>query len=190
MQLAKSLKTGLVSTLAILMATEAFAVEAMPITELNVRSGPGPRFAVLDRLYQGEVVDVTECEGSGWCMVYHDGPDGWVSARYLSQVSAGDLPPIVDDYPQQQDYPPPQPDTSSDGAEAAAGLAFLAILGLSAAAIAGGMAQDNANPPPPPNNPPHFPLPGNQPHPNPPSAWQGCPPGTFWSMRAHRCVAN
>ncbi|MBU1174738.1 MAG: SH3 domain-containing protein [Alphaproteobacteria bacterium] len=185
MKFAKLARIGLMSTLAIAMTTEAFAVEATPITELNIRTGPGKQFAVLDTLYRGEVVDVAECQANGWCMVYRNGPDGWVSARYLTQVSAGDLPPVVDDYPPepvypnypprrnyppQQNYPPPQPDTSASDADAAAGLAFLAILGLSAAVIAGGIAQDN--------NPPHQPN------------GQVCQPGFRWSMRAHHCVAN
>lgn len=50
---------------------------------LNVRSGPGTQYGVVDALYSGEPVTVGECQGSGWCRIEHDGRDGWVSSRYL-----------------------------------------------------------------------------------------------------------
>ncbi|MCF4099036.1 SH3 domain-containing protein [Maritalea mediterranea] len=55
---------------------------------LNVRSGPGTGYRVVDALYRGERVNVERCSGS-WCYITHDGPDGWVAARYLSRTSGG-----------------------------------------------------------------------------------------------------
>ncbi|RYE09778.1 MAG: SH3 domain-containing protein [Hyphomicrobiales bacterium] len=60
----------------------ASAVEATG--SVNVRSGPSTSYAVLDTLYAGETVEVEECTSSGWCLIEHSGPDGWVSARYLT----------------------------------------------------------------------------------------------------------
>ena len=51
---------------------------------VNVRSGPGTQYRVVDVLYPGENVNIETCRSSGWCLVSHSGPDGWVSARYLS----------------------------------------------------------------------------------------------------------
>jgi hypothetical protein len=51
---------------------------------VNVRSGPGTQYGVLDTLYPGEKVNIETCRSNGWCLVEHSGPDGWVSARYLS----------------------------------------------------------------------------------------------------------
>lgn len=51
---------------------------------VNLRSGPGTGFRVLDQLNQGEQVTRNQCSPDGnWCYVTHDGPDGWVSANYL-----------------------------------------------------------------------------------------------------------
>ncbi|MDH3263120.1 MAG: SH3 domain-containing protein [Paracoccaceae bacterium] len=67
-----------------LSAPAARAVEAAASTPLNVRSGPGAGYGVVDVLDPGEVVDVGECRASGWCYVTHRGPDGWVFSNYLT----------------------------------------------------------------------------------------------------------
>jgi hypothetical protein len=51
---------------------------------VNVRSGPGTQYSVVDTLQRGEDVDVEGCRSSGWCLIEHSGPDGWVSSRYLT----------------------------------------------------------------------------------------------------------
>ncbi len=79
----------------------ALAVEAQATTNVNVRTGPGTNFGVLDALNRGERVNILECtNSSNWCYVDQDGPNGWVSARYLEAV-----PP-----------PPPPPGSGSGGA--------------------------------------------------------------------------
>lgn len=68
----------------VLSATAALAVEAVATTAVNVRSGPGTSFMVVDTLHAGEAVDVVECNATNtWCRVEHSGPDGWVSRSYL-----------------------------------------------------------------------------------------------------------
>ncbi len=69
-------------------ALSAFAVEAAATSDLNVRTGPGTNFGIVDTLYAGEVVEATECQANGWCYVEHDGPDGWVSSSYLTMAPA------------------------------------------------------------------------------------------------------
>ncbi len=79
------IRSALVAALALpLSAVVANAEEAAATTNLNVRSGPSTGFSVVDTLYPGEVVDMTECQSSGWCYITHDGPDGWVSSTYLT----------------------------------------------------------------------------------------------------------
>jgi len=74
----------------ILISTGAsLATSAQSTTTLNVRSGPGTSFGVVDTLTTGEHVDVNECAANGWCYILHDGPDGWVSNNYLEPVSSG-----------------------------------------------------------------------------------------------------
>jgi len=55
---------------------------------VNVRSGPGTNFAVVDRLDAGEAVTRGQCTSDGgWCYVNHTGADGWVSASFLTPVN-------------------------------------------------------------------------------------------------------
>ncbi|MGJ8529561.1 SH3 domain-containing protein [Maritalea sp.] len=70
-------------------AGAAFATQAQSTTALNVRSGPGASFGVLDTLTPGENVEVNECAENGWCYIEHEGPDGWVSSTYLQPTSGG-----------------------------------------------------------------------------------------------------
>lgn len=75
------------------MALTAFsatgALAAQSTTTLNVRSGPSTGYSVVDTLYAGEEVNVEQCRSNGWCQISHPGPDGWVSARYLTNVNEG-----------------------------------------------------------------------------------------------------
>lgn len=70
----------------IFSAATALATEAASKTSLNVRTGPGTSFNVVDTLYTGEIVEVTECEPGGWCYIEHSGPNGWVSSSYLTMA--------------------------------------------------------------------------------------------------------
>ena len=67
---------------AILLPTGAFAAAGVATSAVNVRTGPGTGYAIVDTLFAGESVEIGECQ-SGWCYVDQDGPDGWVSASYL-----------------------------------------------------------------------------------------------------------
>src|SRR5690606_18048961 len=71
------------------------AAQAAPgtvTTNVNVRSGPGTSYAVVDVARAGQQVDVQQCQGS-WCYISKPGPDGWVSANYLrGGVTSGTNP--------------------------------------------------------------------------------------------------
>lgn len=62
----------------------ALAYEAAAKVALNVRTGPGTAYLVVDTLYAGESVEVTKCSSNNWCYIEHSGPNGWVSSKYLS----------------------------------------------------------------------------------------------------------
>lgn len=86
MTLSHALSIGLLATS--LIATTATAALAFPATAtsaVNVRTGPGTGYTIVDQLHRGENVDVKQCT-SGWCYVDHSGPDGWVSGKYLSRT--------------------------------------------------------------------------------------------------------
>ena len=57
--------------------------QARALTALNVRSGPGIGFPVVDTLYKGEIVTIDRCRANGWCFIRHKGPNGWVSSKWL-----------------------------------------------------------------------------------------------------------
>lgn len=79
----KTLVTALATAGLFALAGGASAMEAAAKSAVNVRTGPGTGFSIVDKLEADEIVDVTECAPSGWCFVEHSGPDGWVSASFL-----------------------------------------------------------------------------------------------------------
>lgn len=81
-----AIKGGLAAMMVAAMTVGAFAWEAVATTALNVRSGPGTNFRVVEVLQRGEVVDVEYCR-SGWCFLDMDWQgNGWASQRYLAQA--------------------------------------------------------------------------------------------------------
>lgn len=72
----------------------ASAAPAYATTNVNVRSGPGTSYGVVDALRRGERVDVQYCQGS-WCFVEKSGPNGWVSSNYLDRGGPGVRPPVI-----------------------------------------------------------------------------------------------
>jgi uncharacterized protein YraI len=100
MSINRLLKTASIGATALLLSVgAAFAVEAEATGSVNVRSGPGTGYAVLDQLRRGENVNIRGQRG-GWCQVSKSGPDGWVSCRYL--VAFGDFDDDDDFY--DRDY--------------------------------------------------------------------------------------
>lgn len=63
----------------------ASAAPAIASSSVNVRSGPGTSYGIVDTLRPGESVDVLGCR-SGWC--YTDA-GGYVSSSYLRRSSGG-----------------------------------------------------------------------------------------------------
>jgi uncharacterized protein YraI len=108
MPISRNLLAGSLAGAALLLgAGAALADPAQATGAVNVRSGPGVGYSIVDQLYPGENVDVGRCDG-GWCFVDHSGPDGWVSANYLSP--SGDYgpppppPPVY--YDEEPEYVP------------------------------------------------------------------------------------
>lgn len=58
----------------------SFAADAYATGSVNVRSGPGTQYRVIDVLHRGDAVDVDYCRGT-WCAT----DVGWVSANYLTR---------------------------------------------------------------------------------------------------------
>lgn len=85
---------GLAALMMMVMTAGAYAWTASATASVNVRSGPGTGYRVIDVLQRGERVEVEYCR-SGWCFVDQGrfGPNGWVSGNYLTQ-GAQPRPPV------------------------------------------------------------------------------------------------
>lgn len=88
-------RLGMIMGLAVLAglatASVAEARTVTPITNLNVRSGPGTQYPVLGVLPVGSKAWVGTCT-NGWCAVKLGGLAGWSSASYLE---AHIRPPVI-----------------------------------------------------------------------------------------------
>lgn len=71
------------ATAVVVFLPAAYAAPGTVTGNVNVRSGPGTGYEVVDVARRGTQVDVQRCQGS-WCYIVKSGPDGWVSANYLS----------------------------------------------------------------------------------------------------------
>ena len=81
---------ALAAAIVVMPAGAALALEAEAKSAVNVRTGPGTSYGIVDQLTAGEVVEVTECSPNNWCFIEHSGPDGWVSANFLTATSDED----------------------------------------------------------------------------------------------------
>jgi hypothetical protein len=74
---------GAVAVLAGTIAAPGLANAEQATVNLNVRSGPGAQYGVVDVLRPGVHVDVDRRSGD-WCHLDKPGQDGWVSCGYLT----------------------------------------------------------------------------------------------------------
>lgn len=82
MKIATRLTTLLLAGALALSAGAALAAPGIASGNINVRSGPGTSYAVVDRLTKGEYVIVKSC-GAKWCAISHIGNDGYVSRALI-----------------------------------------------------------------------------------------------------------
>ena len=82
--------TLLICTVLTANALPAFA-EGATVTgsDVNLRSGPGTGYSVLDCLPKGASVTVTDRSNSDWTAVTYNGTSGFISSRYLSSGGSG-----------------------------------------------------------------------------------------------------
>lgn len=82
-----------------LLVVAAFTILPLPaladataLTALNVRTGPGTVYPIVDVLRPGESVAVAKCR-PGWCFIHTRHTAGWASAGYLAGLV--DRPRVV-----------------------------------------------------------------------------------------------
>ncbi len=79
--------TAVAATAVVVFLPAAQAAPGTVTSNVNVRSGPGTQYQVVDTVRRGAQVDVQQCQGS-WCYIVKPGADGWVSANYLNAGGA------------------------------------------------------------------------------------------------------
>jgi uncharacterized protein YraI len=92
-----------------LMLSAGAASAAVVTGDLNLRTGPGTNYRVIDMMPAGARVDVLSCTGS-WCRVNFRGEVGFASASYLGRgapVYAAAPPPVYVAPPPVYVAPPP-----------------------------------------------------------------------------------
>ena len=86
-------KTIFVSALALgaVVAVPASAeIVATAMTPLNVRSGPGPEYSIVDTIPDRGQTTIIGCiRDSLWCQVSHKGRQGWAYSQYLTARLSG-----------------------------------------------------------------------------------------------------
>jgi uncharacterized protein YraI len=86
-------RTIFVSALALgaVVAVPASAeLVATAMTPLNVRSGPGPEYSIIDTIPDRGQTTIIGCiRDSLWCQVSHKGRQGWAYSQYLTARLSG-----------------------------------------------------------------------------------------------------
>lgn len=73
------------------------AMTATTVTDLNVRTGPGPQYPTVGLATRGSTAVLDGCiEGSKWCRIDVNGLRGWVYAQYLT-TDLGGSPVVVEE---------------------------------------------------------------------------------------------
>ncbi|SPH24194.1 hypothetical protein DEA8626_03243 [Defluviimonas aquaemixtae] len=135
----------------LLASGAAMAMETTATTDLNLRAGPGPNYAVTGVIPAQAAVEVAGCiDAANWCQVSYDGQTGWSYGDYLATKVGDEIAYITVDRAKTQVKTVVHEDTSGQSAAivgsmgAAAGALIAgpagAAVGLAAGAVTGGVA--------------------------------------------------
>jgi uncharacterized protein YraI len=122
------------------------AMLATALTDLNIRSGPGPEYPVIGFIQAQDPVTMIGCiEGSLWCQITHKGKEGWAYSQYLATQSAGNRVIISERRPDV--VVPTVTYNSTSGTTVAAGVVAGALVAGPVGAVVGGVAGAAIDPP-------------------------------------------
>ncbi len=104
MRLKNAIFAAALASAAAISIPASAAIVAAASTPLNIRSGPGPQYAVIGAIPDRGQATIIGCiQGSLWCQVSYDGKQGWAYSQYLTATLSGrslavaeirDLPPV------------------------------------------------------------------------------------------------
>lgn len=136
-------------------AASAQVQEARPMTDLNLRSGPGSNYTIVGVIPSDALVMVEGCvDAAKWCRVNHEGTSGWAAGDYLAMSVENTAVPMASGDPRVT-YKSVTYEEDRDGGSVLAGGAAGAASGAAIAGPAGaliggvlGMAGGDALDPP------------------------------------------
>jgi len=90
MRLRTAMLVAAVTSTAAISFPAAAAIVASAMTPLNIRSGPGPQYAVIGFIPDRGQAMITGCiQGSLWCQVSFNGKQGWAYSQYMTATLSG-----------------------------------------------------------------------------------------------------
>ena len=89
---AKSLIAGAGAIAAVLaFPNVASALDAVAVTDLNMRAGPGSQYPIVATIQSNGAVEIIGClEQGSWCEVSWQGNQGWSYSEYLAVTETGE----------------------------------------------------------------------------------------------------
>ena len=89
------------------------------ITDVNIRTGPGTEYMVLDYLPKGNEINRIGIGADGWSQVYYKGDGAYIRSKYLTyeKPEAKPEPVVTEKIPQKTDSPAPPAEEDSESVE-------------------------------------------------------------------------
>ncbi|MFW6077367.1 MAG: DUF1236 domain-containing protein, partial [Hyphomicrobiales bacterium] len=89
---AKSILAGASALAAVIAAPSmAMALDAVAVTDLNMRAGPGSQYPIVTTIESNGAVEILGClEDAQWCQVNWQGNQGWSYSEYLAVTETGE----------------------------------------------------------------------------------------------------
>lgn len=89
------------------------------ITDVNIRSGPGTQFKVLDYLPEGDEINRIGIGTDGWSQVYYKGDGAYIRSKYLSyeKPQPKPVPVVTEKAPQKTERPTPSDEDDFESTE-------------------------------------------------------------------------
>jgi uncharacterized protein YraI len=143
---AKSLIAGAGAISAVLAFPNlALALDAVAVTDLNMRAGPGSQYPIVATIQSNGAVEIIGClEQGNWCQLSWQGNQGWSYSEYLAVTETGEQVFV----PQARSILD-IPIVAFEGAASVAGAAIGAATGVAGAVVGGvtGLATSIITPP-------------------------------------------
>jgi hypothetical protein len=80
--------TAAATIAALAMTGGAFAKTFEAVYTVSIHAKATKKSSIVDKLFEGEHVKINSCDDD-WCLIIHDGPDGWVPLASLETVGGG-----------------------------------------------------------------------------------------------------